>query len=78
MKFMSIAIISGLAVQLAGTARSVKSKEAPKALPGSLAEIYKTIDGIKQPLPIFEPKDHTESDKRILRRRLEQWLPRTV
>lgn len=64
MKINSIAVISGLALLLAETASAEKSKEVPKSLPGARAEIYKTIDGVKLPIHIFEPKDHKPEDKR--------------
>ncbi|VGO21284.1 alpha/beta hydrolase [Pontiella sulfatireligans] len=64
MKFRNIAIISGLAVLLAGTGFVAESATAPKPLPGSRAEIYKTIDGVKLPLHIFEPKGQKAGDKR--------------
>ena len=64
MKFRNIALVSSLAVLLSGTGYAQKSNGVPKTIPGSRAEIYKTIDGTELPLHIFEPKDHKESDKR--------------
>ena len=68
MKFTRFAIISSLAILLAGTVSAAKKQKkpaaVPKTLPGSRAEIYKTINGIKLPLHIFEPNDHKAGDKR--------------
>jgi len=64
MKFINIALISGLAVLLAGTVSVANSKEAPKTLPGSRAEIYKTIGEVKLPIHIFDPQNHKAGDKR--------------
>ncbi|MDF7823911.1 alpha/beta hydrolase [Pontiellaceae bacterium B12227] len=64
MKFRIIGIICGLAILLAESVSAQKTREVPKPLPGSRAEIYKTIDDVKLPLHIFEPKDLKAGDKR--------------
>jgi acetyl esterase/lipase len=64
MKLSSMAVISSLAVLLAGTGSAEKSKEALQSLSGARAEIYKTIDGVELPLHIFEPKGHKAGDQR--------------
>lgn len=65
MKFRTVALISGLAVLLAGTISAQKKVDAaPETLAGSRAEIYKTIAGVKLPLHIFEPNDLKAGDKR--------------
>lgn len=40
------------------------ARPAPKSLPGSRAEIYKTIDDVELPIHIFEPAGHEAGDKR--------------
>ena len=63
MKFRNRLLISGLVVLLMGPVYA-QSKGVPKTIPGSRAEIYKTIDGTELPLHIFEPKDLKKGDKR--------------
>ena len=63
MKFRNRLLISGLVVLLMGTVYA-QSKGVPKTIPGSRAEIYKTIDGTELPLHIFEPKDLKKGDTR--------------
>jgi acetyl esterase/lipase len=64
MKLSHIAFISGLAVLLGETVSPAKPNEAPGTLPGSRAEIYKTIGEVKLPIHIFEPENHKTGDKR--------------
>jgi len=66
MKIRNTAIIISLAVLLAapGLAAQKKSNEAPKSIAGSRPEIYKTIDDVKLPIHIFEPKDLKGGDSR--------------
>ncbi|VGO17764.1 Carboxylesterase NlhH [Pontiella desulfatans] len=64
MKIRNIAIISGLVVLLAGTVSAAPPKDAPNPLPGARAEIYKSIDGVKLPIHIFEPNGHKAGDAR--------------
>ncbi len=64
MKFKWLAVILGIALSLTGTVSAQNSKGIPKTLPGSRAEIYKTINGTELPLHIFEPEGHQPSDKR--------------
>jgi acetyl esterase/lipase len=68
MKFNTAAAIISLTMLSAGIADAApdekKSGATPSSLPGARAEIYKTIDGVKLPIHIFEPEGHKAGDKR--------------
>lgn len=68
MKLGNVTLIAGLAVLLAIPGLAAKKEKkptgAPKTLPGSRAEIYKTIGDVKLPIHIFEPKDLKAGDNR--------------
>jgi acetyl esterase/lipase len=64
MKINRAAVISALAVLSAGTASIGEPEAPPETMPGSRAEIYKTIDGVALPLHIFEPEGHKAGDQR--------------
>lgn len=62
MKRSRMTLIAGLAALLTGCAIA-QSKGVPKTIPGSRAEIYKTINGTQLPLHIFNPEGHKKTDK---------------
>lgn len=48
----------------APAANRQSAKPAPKSLPGSRAEIFKTVGEVELPIHIFEPANHQPGDKR--------------